>query len=74
MARLIDRGARSTDYLLRSVVFNLGPTLLELMMAAYVLTSRFNWRLALVAIVTIVVYIAFTFSVSRTGGSSIAGR
>ena len=62
LARLIDRGARSTDYLLRSVVFNLGPTLLELMMAAYVLTSRFNWRLALVAIATIVVYIAFTFS------------
>ena len=35
------------------------------MMAAYVLTSRFNWRLALVAIVTIVVYIAFTFSISN---------
>jgi ABC-type transport system involved in Fe-S cluster assembly fused permease/ATPase subunit len=65
LARLIDRGARSTDYLLRSVVFNLGPTLLELMMAAFVLTNRFNWRLAVVAIVTIVVYIAFTFSISN---------
>ena len=65
LARLIDRGARSTDYLLRSVVFNLGPTLLELMMAAYVLTSRFNWRLAAVAITTSVVYVAFTFSISN---------
>ena len=65
LARIIDRGARSTDFLLRSVVFNLGPTLLELLMAAYVLTSRFNWRLAAVAVTTIVIYIAFTFSISN---------
>ena len=65
LSRIIDRGARSTDFLLRSVVFNLGPTVLELVMAAYVLTSRFNWRLAAVAIATIVVYIAFTFAISN---------
>jgi len=65
LARVIDRGARSTDFLLRSVVFNLGPTVLELLMAAYVLTSRFNWRLAVVAVATIVIYIAFTFSISN---------
>ncbi|MGH7024708.1 MAG: ABCB family ABC transporter ATP-binding protein/permease [Caulobacteraceae bacterium] len=65
LARIIDRGARSTDFLLRSVVFNLGPTVLELAMAAVVLTSRFNWRLAAVAVTTIVVYVAFTFSISN---------
>jgi len=64
LARLIDRGARSTDFLLRSVVFNLGPTALELAMAAFVLTSRFSWRLAAVAVATIVIYIAFTFGIS----------
>jgi len=65
LARIIDRGARSTDFLLRSVVLNLGPTALELMMAAYVLTSRFNWRLAVVAVSTIVLYITFTFTISN---------
>ncbi len=65
LARIIDRGARSTDFLLRSVVLNLGPTVLELLMAAYVLTSRFNWRLATVAVATIVIYIAFTFGISN---------
>jgi ATP-binding cassette subfamily B protein len=65
LARVIDRGARSADFLLRAVVFNLGPTLLELLMAAYVLTSRFNWRLAVVAVATILIYIAFTFSISN---------
>jgi ATP-binding cassette subfamily B protein len=64
LARLIDRGARSTDFLLRSVVFNLGPTVLELAMAAYVLTTRFDWRLAAVTVVTIVVYTTFTFAIS----------
>jgi ABC-type transport system involved in Fe-S cluster assembly fused permease/ATPase subunit len=65
LSRLIDRGARSTDFLLRSVVFNLGPTVLELLMAAFILTTRFNWRLALVAVATIVVYVSFTFSISN---------
>jgi ATP-binding cassette subfamily B protein len=64
LARLIDRGARSTDFLLRSVVFNLGPTVIELAMAAYVLTARFNWRLAAAAVVTIVVYTSLTFAIS----------
>jgi ABC-type transport system involved in Fe-S cluster assembly fused permease/ATPase subunit len=64
LARLIDRGARSTDFLLRSVVFNLGPTALELVMAAFVLSSRFDWPLAVVAVITIVVYTAFTFAIS----------
>ncbi len=64
LARVIDRGARSTDFLLRSVVFNLGPTLLELVLAAIVLTSRFNWHLAGVTVITIAVYILFTFTIS----------
>ena len=65
LARIIDRGARSTDFLIRSVVFNLGPTVLELAMAAFVFTTRFNWRLAVIAVLTIGVYIIFTFSISN---------
>jgi ATP-binding cassette subfamily B protein len=65
LARVIDRGARSTDFLLRSVVFSLGPTLLELLMAAWILTTHFNWRLAAVAVATIAIYVAFTFAISN---------
>jgi ATP-binding cassette subfamily B protein len=65
LARIIDRGARSTDTLLRSVVFNLGPTVVELAMAAYVFTSRFNWRLAVIAVITMAVYVVFTFSITN---------
>ena len=65
LARIIDRGARSTDFLLRSVVLSLGPTVIELLMAAYVLTSRYAGRLAVVAVITIAVYVAFTFQISN---------
>ena len=64
LARLIDRGSRSTDFLLRSVVFNLGPTVIQLAMAAYILTSRYNGLLAIIAVITIVLYIVFTFAIS----------
>ncbi|HEX4179539.1 MAG TPA: ABC transporter ATP-binding protein/permease [Caulobacteraceae bacterium] len=65
LARIIDRGARSTDFLIRSVVFSLGPTVLELAMAAFVFTTRFNWRLAVIAVATIVIYVSLTFSISN---------
>ncbi len=64
LARVIDRGSRSADFLLRSVVFNLGPTALELIMAAAVLTTQFNWRLAMVAVATVSLYVVFTFAIS----------
>jgi ATP-binding cassette, subfamily B, heavy metal transporter len=65
VARIIDRGAHSTDTLLQSVVFNLGPTLFELAMASYVMTARYYGPLSLVVIATIVVYIILTISISN---------
>jgi ATP-binding cassette subfamily B protein len=64
LARVIDRGARSMDFLLRSFVFNLGPTAIELILAAIVLTTHFDWRFAVVALVTVVVYAWSTFAIS----------
>jgi ABC-type transport system involved in Fe-S cluster assembly fused permease/ATPase subunit len=65
VARIIDRGARSADTLLRSVVFNLGPTVFELIIAAYVMASRYNALLSAVTVTTMAVYIVVTFSISN---------
>ena len=65
VARIIDRGARSTDTLLSSVVFNLGPTVFELAMASYVMSSRYNWLLSSATVATIVIYTVVTFSISN---------
>lgn len=64
LARTIDRGARSIDFLLRSLVFNLGPTGLEVIMAAVVLAKRYDWRLALTAVATVAIYVFVTFAIS----------
>ena len=64
LARLIERGARSTDFLIRSVVFNLGPTAVELILAAAVMFVRLDWRFALTALSTVVIYAVVTFKIT----------
>ncbi|WP_374654825.1 ABC transporter ATP-binding protein/permease [Phenylobacterium sp.] len=64
LSRVIDRGARSTDFLMRSVVFNLGPTAVELVMAMVVMAMRLDWRFAVTAFVTIVLYAVITFRIT----------
>lgn len=64
LARVIDRGARSTDFLMRSVVFNLGPTAVELVLAMGVMVVRLDWRFAATAFVTIVLYAVLTFKIT----------
>lgn len=63
-ARVIDRGARSTDFLMRSVVFNLGPTAIELVMAMIVMAIRLDWRFAVTAFITIAIYTVLTFKIT----------
>jgi ATP-binding cassette subfamily B protein len=64
LGRTIDRGARSIEYLLRTLVFNLAPTVLELLLAAGALAKVYDWRFAAVAIGTVVLYGAGTFMIS----------
>ncbi|WP_371132642.1 ABC transporter ATP-binding protein/permease [Phenylobacterium sp.] len=65
LSRIIDRGARSTEFLIRSVVFNLGPTGLELIMAMVVMTVRLDWRFAVATAATILIYGAVTFRITN---------
>ena len=64
LARIIDRGSRATDFLLRSVVFNIGPTLIELVFGMVVLTLKLDWRFALTAFVSIAIYVVVTFRIT----------
>ena len=64
LARIIDRGSRSTDFLIRSVVFSLGPTALELVLAMGVMAARLDWRFAAMALGTIVIYTILTFRIT----------
>jgi ATP-binding cassette subfamily B protein len=65
LARTIDRGARAVDYLMRILIFNLGPALLQLVLAAVVLAKTYDLRFAATAVITVIVYGAATFSMSN---------
>ncbi|MFZ5718199.1 MAG: ABCB family ABC transporter ATP-binding protein/permease [Pseudomonadota bacterium] len=64
LSRIIDRGARSTDFLIRSLVFNLGPTFVELVLAMAVMVVRLDWRFALTALATLIIYAVITFRIT----------
>ena len=65
LARTIDRGARAVDYLMRILIFNLGPALLQLVVAAVVLARSYDLGFAATAVVTVIVYGAATFAMSN---------
>ncbi|MAT34249.1 MAG: metal ABC transporter permease [Ponticaulis sp.] len=63
--RIIERGSGAMDVILRFLVFNIGPTLIELALAAIVLAVTYSPVLSLIAIATIAVYIGFTLIVTE---------
>lgn len=63
--RVIERGASAMEYLLRFLVFNIGPTIVELTFAAIVLAALYGLEFSAAAIVTVAVYTAFTIVVTE---------
>ncbi len=60
LARNIDRGTKGIENVLRLAVFNILPTLLEVVLVAGVLWRIFDWRYALLTVIAVGIYIAFT--------------
>ncbi|MEW9921417.1 ABC transporter ATP-binding protein/permease [Marimonas sp. MJW-29] len=65
LSRIIERGVKGVEFLLRFLLFNIGPLVLELLMIGVVLTILFDWTYLLVVLVTLVLYTWFTFSVTE---------
>jgi ABC-type transport system involved in Fe-S cluster assembly fused permease/ATPase subunit len=62
LSRIIERGVKGVDFLLRFLLFSIGPLILELIMIAIILFFLFDvWYLAVV-VGTISLYIWFTFT------------
>lgn len=60
LARAIERGTKGIEFLLRFTLFNILPTLLEILLVCGVLLAKFNFWFALITFVSVVGYIAFT--------------
>ena len=62
LSRAIDRGTNGIDSVLRFAVFNVIPTLLELIMVTAILWTLFDWRYALLTFVAVTLYMGFTLT------------
>ncbi|MGZ9810671.1 ABCB family ABC transporter ATP-binding protein/permease [Pseudoroseicyclus sp. H15] len=65
LSRVIERGVKGVEFLLRFVLFSIGPLVLELLLISVVLFFLFDaWYLVVVGIV-VALYTAFTFKVTE---------
>jgi ATP-binding cassette subfamily B protein len=65
LSRVIERGVKGVEFLLRFLVFSMGPLVLELVLVAAVLATVFDLRYLAVVSVTIAAYVLFTFRVTE---------
>ncbi|MCR9156335.1 MAG: ABC transporter ATP-binding protein/permease [Rhodobacteraceae bacterium] len=65
LSRIIERGVKGVDFLLRFMLFSVGPLILELLLVSLVLLWLLDVRYMAVVLVTIGIYVWFTFKVTE---------
>jgi len=65
VARDIGRGTSSVSTVLNYMLFNIVPTFVEVLLVAIILTTAYHAMFAIVCLVTFVIYVIFTFGVTR---------
>lgn len=64
LSRLIDRGTKGVDFLLRYLFFNILPTLIEIILVSIILFSLYGFNFCLIIILTIIIYVISTFKIT----------
>ncbi len=65
LSRIIERGVKGVEFLLRFLLFSIGPLILELLMIMGILFFLFDFSYLAVVFVTIGLYVWFTFKVTE---------
>ena len=65
LSRIVDRGIKAIDFLLRFLVFNVVPLGIELIVVAVIFWVEFGFWYFAVLLATIAVYVVFTFTVTE---------
>ncbi len=65
VARAVERGTKGIEFLLRFMLFNILPTLLEILLVCGVLWRLYGIGFAAVTLVTLIVYIAWTMGITE---------
>ena len=65
LSRIIERGVKGVEFLLRFLLFSVGPLIVQLLMIAGVLFFNFGVWYTIVVVITIAIYVWFTFTVTE---------
>ncbi|MGY9053813.1 MAG: ABC transporter transmembrane domain-containing protein, partial [Rhodobacterales bacterium] len=65
LSRIMERGVKGVEFLLRFMLFSIGPLILKLLIVAGIFYFEFGPLYMSIVLVTIVMYIWFTFSVTE---------
>ena len=65
LSRVIERGTRAIQTVLSFMLFNIIPTLLEILLVTIILYNKFGFKYAAVTFVTVSFYVYFTFSITN---------
>jgi ATP-binding cassette subfamily B protein len=65
LSRIIERGVKGVEFLLRFMLFSIGPLILELVLIAGILYFQLDAGYLAVIVVTIAAYVLFTFKVTE---------
>ena len=61
LTRVLERGRNAIETIVRMVILQLSPTIVELVLIVGVLMWQFDWRYVAVILVTVMLYMAFTY-------------
>ena len=61
LTRVLERGRNAIETIVRMVILQLVPTILEVLMIAAVLLYQFDWRYVAVIAITVVLYMWYTY-------------
>ncbi|MBC7457193.1 MAG: ABC transporter ATP-binding protein/permease, partial [Bdellovibrionaceae bacterium] len=65
LSRVIERGTRAMQTVLSFMLFNIIPTLLEILLVTAILYNKFGWKYASITFVTVALYVYFTFAITN---------
>jgi ATP-binding cassette, subfamily B, heavy metal transporter len=65
LSRVIERGTRGIDLIIRMGVMQLAPTVIELVLVAGLLVYYFDWTYVIILLLTVAAYMWFTFAASE---------
>ena len=65
LTRVLERGRTGIEIIVRMLILQLMPTVIELALIVGVLLYQFDWRYVLVTLVTVAVYMYFTYAATE---------